>query len=91
MDNQRNVLMVDFANNPDLKALVQGWEVGKEYELNLTVQLNEMNDDGAKFQIKEIASEEPGAGEEEEPITPEANTPVMMVMGEGNKEPYVAP
>ncbi len=92
MDNQRNVLSVDFANNPDLKALISGWSVGEEYELNLKLQLNEMTPDGAKFSIMEVTSDE---GEPEKPITPAGDTsPVMMVMSSGpsgNKEPYVAP
>ncbi len=91
MDNQKNILAMDFANNPDLKALVQGWSVGKTYDISLSLQLNEMNDESAKFQIKEIGYEEPEGGGEPEPITPETGSPVMMVMGEGSKEPYVAP
>jgi len=94
MDNQKNILSVDFANNPDLKALISGWEIGEEYDLKLKLQLNEMTPDGAKFSIKEVTSEE--QQEEAEPITPEGSTePVMMVMSAGaggaNKEPYIAP
>jgi len=93
MDNQRNVLNMDFSSNADLKSLVSGWTIGEEYSLNLKLQLNEMTPDGAKFSIKEVTSPE-AESEEEEPVTPEGSSPVMMVMSagpSGEKEPYVAP
>lgn len=89
MENQKNILSMDFSSNADLKALVSGWEVGKTYNLSLRLQLNEMNEDGAKFGIKEVNYEEP-----EEAIKPDSSEPVLMVMSEGadsGKEPYVAP
>lgn len=97
MDNQKNILTMDFANNPDLKALVSSWSVGEEYNISLKVQLNEMTGDGAKFTVQEVTSQEPEPdGEEPEPIAPEAAHPVMMVMSGGSggaakPEPYVAP
>jgi len=94
MDNQKNILSVDFANNADLKALVSGWTIGEEYSLNLKLQLNEMTPDGAKFSIKEVTSEESSAPEPKE-IEADGSSPVMMVMSAGaggsKPEPYVAP
>ena len=93
MDNQRNILSMDFANSPDLKALVSAWTIGESYDLKLKIQLNEMTPDGAKFSVKEVTSEE-REQEDKDAIKPEADTPVMIVMAGGAggaKEPYVAP
>ena len=94
MDNQRNVLSVDFQNNNDLKSLMSSWTVGKEYPLKLRLQLDELTPDGAKFSIKEVTSEE--QKEEDKDIEPDAQSPVMMVMTAGTTSggapaaPYVA-
>ena len=93
MDNKRNVLSMDFANNPELKTLVSGWTVGEEYELRFRLQLNEMTPDGAQFGIKEVVSEEPEADEKTD-ITPDSDHVVMAVMSagpSGQTEPVVAP
>lgn len=93
MDNQKNILSVDFANSPDLRALISSWSVGEEYELTIKVQLNEIGPDGAKFSIKEVTSEEPEA-EEPTTVTPDNEKVVMAVMSagpSGEKEPYLAP
>ncbi len=93
MDNQRNLLTVDFANNQDLKALMQSWAVGEEYDLKMKLQLNELTPDGAVFSIKEVTSEE--QKEQDKDIEPDAKSPVMMVMTAGTTSssptPYVAP
>ncbi len=94
MDNQRNILNMDFSSNADLKALVSGWTIGETYDLKLKLQLNEMTPDGAKFSIQEVTSEEPDAEGEPKEIEADSASPVMMVMSagqSGEKEPYVAP
>jgi hypothetical protein len=92
--NQRNKITWDFASSPDLKALFSGWEVGKEYSLNVKFQLDELTPDGASCTIQEITSEEPDAEGEPTSVEPDASEPVMAVMSagpSGEKEPYVAP
>jgi hypothetical protein len=96
MDNQKNILSLDFSNNADLKALVSGWQVGEEYDLSLKLQLNEMTPDGAKFSIKEVTSKE--QPEEGKPIEPDGDHPVMAIFSAGagtgpaaGPTPYVAP
>ena len=90
MTNQKNKITWDFANSPELKAMFSGWEVGKEYSLQVKFQLDELTNDGASCTISEITAEEP----EEKTVTPDNETPVMAVMSAGaggEKEPYVAP
>jgi hypothetical protein len=90
MTSEKNKISFDFANNPDLKALFGGWNVGESYELTIKFQLDSMDENGATATVQEVASEE---SDETEPITPDASKePVMIVMGAGGaKEPYVAP
>lgn len=93
MDSKRNVATFDYASNPELKALFDGWEVGKKYTVSMTFQLNEKTDQGASTTIEEIVAEEPDAAEPKT-ITPDNDHPVMAVMSanaNGSKEAYAAP
>jgi hypothetical protein len=93
MTSEKNKISFDFANNPDLKALFGGWNVGESYELTIKFQLDSMDENGAQATVQEVVSEEPDAQGEQTEIEPDANkSPVMIVMGAGGaKEPYVAP
>lgn len=92
MDTGKNKISFDFANSPELKALFQGWDVGKSYTLEVKFQLDELTNDGAVCTVQEITSPEPGAEETE--VKPDMEHPVMAVFSAGPagaKEPYVAP
>ena len=87
MDNAKNKVSFDFSDNAALKALFSSWQVGESYSLNLRFQLNELGDQGASGTIEEVTSEE-----EEEPVTPDRESPVMITMGGGGTpKPYESP
>lgn len=90
MDSRKNKISFDFANNPELKALFSGWQIGKSYKLEVAFQLDEMTEQGASCTLQEITSEEPEA----EPMKMDADHPVMAVMSagaDGTKQPYGTP
>ena len=96
MDNKRNSLQVDYQSSPELRALFNSWSVGEKYRLEIEVQLDSMDENGAMCSIQEIVDRSEGSGkndsgDEETEIEPDATkSPVMMVMSagkNGEKEP----
>jgi hypothetical protein len=79
----KNAIEFDFADNPDLKAVFQGWTIGESHELTIKFQLNEMTDVGAKGTLEDI--EVPaGEGETEaEEVKATADEPVMVLIAAG--------
>jgi hypothetical protein len=89
----KNTFEVDFANNEELRAAFNSWEVGKTYELKVSLQLDEKDENRATCTIKEVVLPESADDGEEKEVEPSGDEPVMMVMvagQKGGKVPYVA-
>jgi len=92
----KNGFELDYANNPDLRSLFDSKAVGDECKLEVTIQINEKDENMVKGTIKEIVSEEYGGPDGDEgsdgkkTVEADAKEPVLMIMagGSGEKQPY---
>ena len=68
----------NFAKNPELKEVFARWTIGEEYEVTITFQLNEQDENEARGTIKkiEVNDQDP----EETVVQPDASEPVMIVL-----------
>jgi len=93
MVNMKNMLKLDYAENPELKSIFDGWEVGKSYTLEVTFQLNDKTDQGATATVEKVV--DGSAGEtskaEDTEVEPDMTHPVMMVMSASSPPKSNAP
>jgi len=80
MDN----IDINFAKSPELKELFSRKKPGDKCTFEVTVQVNELNQDSVKGTIQKITFQSHD-GEEEE-VKPDAEEPAMIEMEVGGKK-----
>lgn len=80
MSTTKNQIRFDYSTNPELAALFKNWKPGESYTVEVTFQLNSMDENGAEATIEEIAVDEEGAETE---VEADADQPVAIVIKAG--------
>jgi hypothetical protein len=80
-----NKVLLDFSNNPELRAALSTYKVGQKLKLEVELQIDSFTEEGLEGSVKSIAPEgyeaPPGATNEGEgEIKPKVNEPVMMMV-----------
>lgn len=87
----RNIMIVDYANNPSLASVFAGKEIGGKCKLEVELRVINKTPDQCTLSIEKIITENYDAEEETE-IEPSVREPVMISMRrrKGDKEPTPA-
>lgn len=87
-----NTFSLDLADNAELKAALAGAEPGDRVTLEVTLMVTEANEQRFEGDIESISvdtmSEEDG--EASEPVEPDVEAPVMIVLGVGKSKKMAA-